>query len=87
MSPNYMFGFRNNSYPTQASGNGGGYQGRRPNPYAQQDDRNYEMSDVAGSQTHLTTTTTAVGGDMGSFYSEVQHQHFSLGFRILKDSQ
>ncbi|KAJ3502325.1 hypothetical protein NLJ89_g8940 [Agrocybe chaxingu] len=49
-----------NSYPTQASGNGG-YQGRRTNPYAQQDDRAYEMSDEGEG-----------GGDMSAFYSEVR---------------
>lgn len=53
-----------NSYPTQASGNGGypGYQSRRPNPLAQQDSRSYEMSDVR---------TPATPGDMGAFYAEV----------------
>ncbi|CAA7271800.1 unnamed protein product [Cyclocybe aegerita] len=62
-----------NSYPTQASGNGG-YQGRRTNPYAQQDDRAYEMSDVRDSRTHLapsTPTGGGGGGDMSAFYSEI----------------
>jgi len=63
-----------NSYPTQASGNGNGYQTRRPNPYAQQDDRSYEMADVRDSRTHLTPATPATaggGGDMAAFYSEI----------------
>ncbi|KAF8201665.1 syntaxin [Pholiota molesta] len=63
-----------NSYPTQASGNGGnGYQNRRPNPYAQQDDRSsYEMADVRDSRTHLTPSTpTGGGGDMAAFYAEI----------------
>lgn len=53
-----------NSHPTQASGNAGyqGYQSRRPNPFAQQDDRAYEMSDVR---------TPVASGDMGAFYAEV----------------
>jgi len=62
-----------NSYPTQASGNGG-YQTRRPNPYAQQDDRSYEMNDVRESQTHLTPGGgggVGGGGDMTAFYSEI----------------
>jgi len=61
-----------NSYPTQASGPG--YQGRRPNPYSQQDDRSYEMSDVRDSRTRLapnTPASAAPGGDMSSFYSEI----------------
>ncbi|KAF8902030.1 t-SNARE [Gymnopilus junonius] len=62
-----------NSYPTQASGNG--YQTRRPNPYAQQDDRSYEMTDVRDSQTHLTPATPVTNGfggnDMSAFYSEI----------------
>ncbi|KAF4615302.1 hypothetical protein D9613_002669 [Agrocybe pediades] len=63
-----------NSYPTQASGNGG-YQARRANPYAQQDDRSYEMNDVRDSQTHLAPSTPLTsqggGGDMAAFYSEL----------------
>ena len=55
-----------NSYPTQASGGVGG--GRRQNPYAQQDDRAYEMSDVKDSTTQLTPIT---GDSMSAFYSEV----------------
>jgi len=62
-----------NSYPTQASGNGGnGYQNRRPNPYAQQDERSYEMADVRDSRTHLAPSTpTGGGGDMSAFYAEI----------------
>lgn len=57
-----------NSYPTQASGGiGGGYQNRRANPYAQQDGRAYEMSDVGDSRTQLAP----VGGDMSVFYTEI----------------
>lgn len=71
--------FRNNSYPTQAygggnggGGGGGGYQSRAPNPYAQQDDRSYEMSDVKGSSTQLNDIPAPAGGDsMSSFYTEV----------------
>ncbi|KAF9532284.1 t-SNARE [Crepidotus variabilis] len=46
---------------------------RKPNPYAQQDDTNYEMSDVRDSRTHLTPATphTAAPGDMNSFYAEI----------------
>jgi len=68
-----------NSYPTQASGNG--YQTRRPNPYAQQDDRSYEMADVRDSQTHLAPTTPLTaggGGDMSAFYSELSSIQESL---------
>lgn len=72
----YLFPLlRRNSYPTQASGDGGnGYQTRRPNPYAQQDDRSYEMADVRDSRTHLTPATpsgTGGGADMSAFYAEV----------------
>lgn len=55
------------SYPTQASG--GGYQSRRPNPYAQQDSRSYEMSDVRDSRTHLGPSTPTDG--MPAFYNEI----------------
>lgn len=53
-----------NPNPTQASGNGAyqGYQSRRPNPYAQQDEGSYQMSDVR---------TPAAPGDMGAFYAEI----------------
>jgi hypothetical protein len=57
-----MFQNCSSSYPTQASG--GGYQSRRPNPYAQQDAPYYEMTDVKES-----APTTP--GDMSSFYKEV----------------
>ncbi|KAH9484243.1 Syntaxin-like protein psy1 [Psilocybe cubensis] len=66
-----------NSYPTQASGNGGS---RRPNPYAQQDDRSYEMADVRDSHTHLAPSSPAngAGGDMTAFYSELSSIQESL---------
>jgi len=53
-----------NSNPTQASGNVGyqGYQSRRPNPFAQQDDQPYEMTDVR---------TPATSGDMKAFSDEI----------------
>jgi len=54
------------SYPTQASGGASeGYQTRRANPYAQQDDRDYEMSDVKNSRTGLTLDS------MTDFYAEI----------------
>ncbi|KJA27552.1 hypothetical protein HYPSUDRAFT_179695 [Hypholoma sublateritium FD-334 SS-4] len=72
-----------NSYPTQASGDGGnGYQTRRPNPYAQQDDRSYEMADVRDSRTHLTPATpsgTGGGADMSAFYAEISSIQESIG--------
>ncbi|KAL0947028.1 hypothetical protein HGRIS_013171 [Hohenbuehelia grisea] len=68
------------SYPTQASGggDGGGYGGRRgPNPYAQQDDRAYEMSDVKDSSTNLNGAD--MGGDsMSAFYSEISSLQDSI---------
>lgn len=59
------------SYPTQRSGNDGGYP-RRQNPYAQQDDNtSYEMSDVANPSTaHLTSNMA--GDNMAGFYDEVE---------------
>ncbi|TFK42689.1 t-SNARE [Crucibulum laeve] len=65
-----------NSYPTQASE--GSYQPpRRANPYAQQDDRAYEMSDVKDSSTHLAPVNG--GGDsMSAFYSEISSLQDSL---------
>ena len=62
------------SYPTQHSGNDGGYP-RRQNPYAQQDDDpGYEMSDVANpSTTHLTSNMA--GDTMAPFYDEVYFLH------------
>ncbi|KAF8797927.1 t-SNARE [Phlegmacium glaucopus] len=64
-------GVSTNSYPTQASGEG--YQSRRPNPYAQQDNRSYEMTDVRDSKTQLATVppTPVVPGDMPAFYAEI----------------
>jgi hypothetical protein len=61
----------NSSYPTQRSGNDGGYP-RRQNPYAQQDDNtSYEMSDVANPSTaHLTSNMA--GDSMAGFYDEVE---------------
>lgn len=60
----------NNSYPTQRTGNDGGYP-RRQNPYAQQDDDpGYEMSDVVNpSTTHLTSNMA--GDTMAPFYDEI----------------
>lgn len=65
----------NNSYPTAPSSNntGGGYQSRRPNPYAQQDDRSYEMSAV-----NDTTSAPVGGGDMSAFYAEISSIQDSL---------
>jgi len=66
------------SYPTQASGGtSGGYQSRRANPYAQQDDRAYEMSDVKDSRTELAPSA---GGDSMAafFYSEISSLQDSL---------
>ena len=62
----------NSSYPTQRSGNDGGYSSpRRQNPYAQQDDNpSYEMADVNPSTAHLTTNMVA--DTMSSFYDEVR---------------
>jgi len=53
-----------NSYPTQASGEN---QSRRPNPYAQQDNRSYELTGVTDSKTHLYTPP----GDMPAFYAAI----------------
>jgi len=67
------------SYPTQASDGGyqssGGYQVRRPNPFAQQDDSTYEMSSV--NQTPLSSGAGA-SGDMSVFYSEISSIQDSL---------
>ncbi|KAH9997239.1 t-SNARE [Russula vinacea] len=62
--------YSNNSYPTQRSGNDGGYP-RRQNPYAQQDDNtSYEMSDVVNPSTaHLTSNMA--GDSMAAFYDEI----------------
>jgi len=64
-----------NSYPTQASG--GGYESRRPNPYGQQDDHSYEMSDVKDSKTHLASGDN-VGDSMSAFYGEISSLQDSL---------
>ncbi|KAG5646685.1 hypothetical protein DXG03_002675 [Asterophora parasitica] len=65
------------SYPTQASGGtGGGYQSRRANPYAQQDDRAYEMSDVKDSTVELAPN--AGGDSMATFYTEISSLQDSL---------
>jgi syntaxin 1B/2/3 len=65
----------NNSYPTQQSygGGGGGYQ-RQQNPYAQQDDKSYEMADVSTTQ----LTAPAGGDSMSAFYSEISSLQDSL---------
>ncbi|KAF8163201.1 t-SNARE [Crassisporium funariophilum] len=65
-----------NSYPTQASGEG--YQSRRANPYAQQDNRAYEMADVRDSRTQLAPVPAASAGDMPAFYSEISSIQDSL---------
>lgn len=65
----------NNSYPTAPSSDdtgAGGYQSRRPNPYAQQDDRSYEMSAVRD------TSSPVGGGDMSAFYAEISSIQDSL---------
>jgi syntaxin 1B/2/3 len=52
----------------------GGYQSRRPNPYAQQD-TNYEMDEVKGN----TTLTSAMDTDtMSAFYNEISSIQDSL---------
>lgn len=57
----------NTSYPMQSTGG-------RPNPYAQQDDRAYEMSNVK-----LTSDVGPAGGDsMTAFYSEISSIQDSL---------
>ncbi|KAK7467031.1 hypothetical protein VKT23_004093 [Stygiomarasmius scandens] len=61
-----------NSYPTQAGG--GGYQARRPNPYAQQDGA-YEMSEVKDSSAYNGGGT---GDDMSAFYAEISSLQDSL---------
>lgn len=68
----------NDSYPTQASGGGygggGGYQSRRANPYAQQDDRAYEMSDVRDNSAQYGAPVNGGGGggdSMSAFYAEI----------------
>lgn len=58
------------SYPTQASGGGGGYQSRRANPYAQQDGE-YEMTDVKD-------IPPASGDEMSSFYAEISSLQDSI---------
>ncbi|KAJ7710021.1 t-SNARE [Mycena rosella] len=76
-----------NSYPTQASGGGGGggggggYQSRRQqNPYAQQDDRAYEMSDVKDSSAQFSAPSGGGGGgdSMSAFYTEISSLQDSL---------
>ncbi|KII88608.1 hypothetical protein PLICRDRAFT_111520 [Plicaturopsis crispa FD-325 SS-3] len=77
-----------NSYPTQAAGGGGGYGGdaggyqpRRANPYAQQDDRSYEMSSVQGSTANLYPSNGGGGGGgdpMSEFYGEISSIQDSL---------
>lgn len=78
-----------NSYPTQASGGGGGYGGgggggggyqprARQNPYAQQDDRAYEMSDVKDNSVPLAPM--GGGGDsMSTFYTEASYVLIQCG--------
>jgi len=53
----------------------GGYQSRRPNPYAQQDDRSYEMGQVKNN----AALTSAMDTDtMSSFYNEISSIQDSL---------
>jgi len=62
-----------NSYPTP--GSQGGYQGRGGStPYAQQDDRSYEMTNVKGS----SPGPGVGGGDMSAFYTEISSIQDSL---------
>ncbi|KAK0210643.1 syntaxin [Desarmillaria ectypa] len=63
-----------NSYPTQAQ-HQGGYQ--RQNPYAQQDDRSYEMNEVKDVST--TQLSSGMNGDsMSAFYTEISSIQDSL---------
>lgn len=71
------------SPPTPASG--GGYQNRRPNPYAQQDDRSYEMSSVKDSGANIGAP--AVGDGMSAFYTEVRLANFRDGSRLMLDGR
>jgi len=69
-------GLNDSSYPpTQPSAGYGGYNSRRANPYAQQDDKGYEMSEVGGSTVHLTSGMGPAGGgggdSMTDFYNEI----------------
>ncbi|KAJ6455689.1 syntaxin [Mycena sanguinolenta] len=78
-----------NSYPTQASG-GGGYGGggggggsfqpraRQQNPYAQQDDRSYEMSSVNSSAPAQMAPAGGGGDSMSAFYTEISSLQDSL---------
>ena len=60
---------KSNSYPQQTNSGPGGYQARRPNPYAQQDDPpQYEMSHFNGNN---QTNFTSPADDMSAFYDEV----------------
>ncbi|KAF8231270.1 t-SNARE [Tricholoma matsutake] len=66
-----------NSYPTQASGGvDGGYQGRH-NPFAQQDEPAYEMSDVKDGATQLSASVLT-GDNMSAFYSEISSLQDSI---------
>jgi len=73
----------NSSYPTQRSGNDGGYP-RRQNPYAQQDDNpSYEMTDVVNPSTaHLTSNMA--GDSMANFYDEISSIQDSI--RVFNDN-
>ncbi|KAI0006069.1 t-SNARE [Russula compacta] len=75
--------YSSNSYPTQRSGNDGGYP-RRQNPYAQQDDNaSYEMSDVVNPSTaHLTANMA--GDTMAPFYDEISS--IQEGIRLFNDN-
>lgn len=58
--------FCSDSYPTQQSG--GGYQSRQPNPFAQQDNSAYEMTDYS-------VGNTGAGDSMSDFYTEVRSNY------------
>lgn len=64
-----ILGYAVSDAPSYPPSNDGGYQSRRPNPYAQQDDR-YEMTDV-NQGSNIPLTSSVAGDDMSAFYSEV----------------
>lgn len=74
------YGAGNNNY---GASEGAGYQSRKPNPYAQQDDNpnRYEMTSVNTSNNYGNTNSgfgTAAGGgvDMNAFWNEVRFNPF-----------
>jgi syntaxin 1B/2/3 len=64
-----------NDAPLNPYNGAGGYQSRRPNPYAQQSDR-YEMTDVNNGST--VPLTAGMGDDMSAFYAEISSIQDSL---------